>query len=121
MTVQLNNSCMDAVAGSTWVRQLDFTLGNQKPLGDYGWGVEFGICNPDNPAEQYALASIANNKIGWVRAGQILISFAQAETIKWNWKRASWYLDLIDPTIIVDPCGQRTTILRGTMRCQTRG
>lgn len=124
MTAIINNPGMDILAGATWLRQFMFTRtlpnGRSEWVGGSGWGAEFGLVNPDNNAEIYGVATVANNKAAWAADGILWISFSQAETITWNWTRAAWYLDLVMPNTAVDPFGYRETILRGTLRCSPR-
>lgn len=122
--IPLQNNYMDALAGETYRRQFVFTR-NITPaqsewIGGVGWGAEFGIVNPDNPAETYTVATVANNKAAWAATGILWIVFPQAETVLWRFNRASWYLDLIAPNNAVDPHGLRDTVLRGFLRCDTR-
>lgn len=125
MNTPLNSDQMDALAGETYLRQFVLSRpgfnGARQMLGAPGWGAEFTIVNSDNTEEVYATASIANNKMAWVQPGVIWLSFQQAETQLWKFRRASWYLDLIAPTTAVDPRGYRDTVLRGFMRCESRG
>jgi hypothetical protein len=120
----LQNDILDGLAGETYIRQFALSR-NTSPttsewVGGPGWGAEFGIVNPDNPNEIYAVATIANNKAAWGADGILWIVFPQAETALWRWNTASWYLDLIAPNTLVDPHGLRDNVLRGFLRCSPR-
>lgn len=114
-----------AIAGATWVRQLDFSTlsdtGLAQPLGGSGWGAELSIVDytstPGTP-QKVATATVANNKIAWVAPGVLWVAFPQIETQAWTWTRAGWYLDIIDPALIYDPAGTRHNILRGFITCE---
>ena len=120
----LNNPFMNALAGETYAKQFMFSrtgLNNALELvGNDAWGAEFGIYDPDDRSVLLAVATIQNNKAAWAAPGVLWISFPQTETITWNWTRGSWYLDLIQPALNLDPNGYRETVLRGTMTCEPR-
>lgn len=120
----LYNQNMDILAGATWVRQFWFQQTNTNntiaSVGGPGWGAEFGLVDPDNPHEVYAVATVANNKAAWVAPGILWVALAAVETYAFEWRRASWYLDLVAPTTSVDPYGYRDTVLRGVLCCSPR-
>lgn len=119
--MNLVNDLMNIVPGTTWVRRFDlaYTLSGAT-LGDSTWGAEFGLVNPRDASEVYAVSSIANNKSTWIADGVLLVSFPQQDTSLFDWREASWYLDLISPATNIDPNGFRSNLLRGTLRCVSR-
>jgi hypothetical protein len=94
------------------VRQIGYTFG------DSTFGAELALFNPRDPQECYAVANIANNKMGWSAPGYVVWAFPAQETAGWSFKQAGFYLDLIAPAPLLDPTGNRFTVLNGLLNVQ---
>lgn len=120
-----NTSVLNALVGETYARsvflfQSDSVNNKGYEYGNNSWGAEFGLLNPNDQNEVYALASTLNGKMTWGDPGHLYWAFTAQETARWIFNTAVWYLDVVQPTQLYDPQGTRINIYRGTLTVSQR-